>query len=85
MSTDSERLLENLDDANTKLFLLGADKTIRIWANQTRIEVARLSHNERVVNVFWTEGDTGIISLGDDGMISKWTRTVRSLQICFSF
>ncbi|KIK54493.1 hypothetical protein GYMLUDRAFT_206476 [Collybiopsis luxurians FD-317 M1] len=52
-----------------------ADKTIRIWNNQTRTEMARLSHNAKVTSVLWLEDDGGVVSLGEDGMISKWART----------
>jgi len=56
--------------------LKGSDRTIRIWNNQKRREIARLSHNAAVVSVAWMDGDAGIVSLADDGMVSKWTRTV---------
>lgn len=49
---------------------------MRIWNNSIRIEVARLAHNSPVVSVVWMEGDGGIVSLGLDGIVSKWTRTV---------
>ncbi|KAF8655859.1 hypothetical protein AX16_002942 [Volvariella volvacea WC 439] len=52
-----------------------ADKTIRIWNSQNRAEIARLSHNAQVVAVSWMENDTGVVSLGEDGIVSKWTRT----------
>lgn len=42
--------------------------------------MARLSHNARVASVLWLEDDSGIISLGEDGMISRWSRTVRLLS-----
>ncbi|KAF9068344.1 hypothetical protein BDP27DRAFT_1327490 [Rhodocollybia butyracea] len=51
-----------------------SDKTIRIFDNYARIEMARLSHNARVANVLWLDDDSGVLSLGEDGMISKWTR-----------
>lgn len=38
--------------------------------------MARLSHNAPVVTVEWMEGDLGVVSLGEDGIVSKWTRTV---------
>ncbi|KAJ3998659.1 hypothetical protein F5050DRAFT_1180509 [Lentinula boryana] len=59
----------------TLLALNCADKTIRIWNNNTRTEMARLSHNARVASVLWLDDDSGIISLGEDGMISRWNRT----------
>lgn len=64
---------------------LGADRTIRIWNNRNRAEIARLSHNAPVVAVAWMEGDTGVVSLGDDGIVSKWTRTVCVAWIHFVF
>lgn len=54
----------------------GADRTIRIWSNRDRAEIARLSHNSPIIAVDWMEGDIGVISLGQDGLISKWSRSV---------
>ena len=59
---------------------IGVDKTIRIWDNQARAEMARLSHNARVTNVLWLENDAGVVSLGEDGMVSKWARTVSTAR-----
>ncbi|KAG6873364.1 hypothetical protein C0995_016473 [Termitomyces sp. Mi166 len=53
----------------------GNDRTIRIWNSRTRLEIANLSHNSPVLSVVWMEGDTGVVSLGEDGTISKWTRS----------
>ncbi|KAF9466230.1 hypothetical protein BDZ94DRAFT_1251452 [Collybia nuda] len=52
-----------------------ADKTIRIWNNRDRVEIARLSHNSPITSLSWMYGDTGVVSLGEDGIISKWTRS----------
>ncbi|KAF5379907.1 hypothetical protein D9757_007225 [Collybiopsis confluens] len=52
-----------------------ADRTIRIWDNQARAEMARLSHNARIANVLWLDNDAGVVSLGEDGIVSKWART----------
>ncbi|KAG6907454.1 hypothetical protein DXG01_008838 [Tephrocybe rancida] len=51
------------------------DRTIRIWNSRNRIEIARLSHNSPVVAVAWMDGDSGVVSLAEDGMVSKWTRS----------
>ncbi|KAF8352224.1 WD40-repeat-containing domain protein [Amanita rubescens] len=51
-----------------------ADKTLRIWNNIKRAEIARLSHNSPIVNVTWLEGDIGVVTLGEDGIVGKWTR-----------
>jgi WD40 repeat protein len=53
-----------------------SDRSIRIWNNRDRAEIAKLMHNCPVVSVLWMEGDSGIISLGEDGLVSKWTRNV---------
>ncbi|EDR10889.1 uncharacterized protein LACBIDRAFT_293378 [Laccaria bicolor S238N-H82] len=53
----------------------GADRTIRIWNNRTRSEIARLSHNAPIMATMWMDGDAGVITLGNDGMVSKWTRS----------
>ncbi|KAF8229556.1 hypothetical protein L208DRAFT_1459814 [Tricholoma matsutake] len=51
-----------------------ADRSIRIWNNYDRAEIAKLMHNCPVVSVLWMDDDSGIISLGKDGLVSKWTR-----------
>ncbi|KAF8626320.1 hypothetical protein AX15_004984 [Amanita polypyramis BW_CC] len=51
-----------------------ADKTLRIWNNTRRAEIARLSHNSPIVGVTWLEGDIGVVTLGEDGIVGKWTR-----------
>ncbi|KAG6898222.1 hypothetical protein C0992_002236 [Termitomyces sp. T32_za158] len=51
------------------------DRTIRVWNSRTRLEIANLSHNSPVLAVAWMEGDAGVVSLGEDGIVSKWTRT----------
>ncbi|KAK2460668.1 hypothetical protein APHAL10511_007138 [Amanita phalloides] len=51
-----------------------ADRTLRIWNNIKRAEIARLSHNSPIVNVTWLEGDIGVVTLGEDGIVGKWTR-----------
>ena len=55
---------------------VGADRTLRIWNNVKRAEIARLSHNSPIVNVNWLEGDIGVVTLGEDGIVGKWTRMV---------
>lgn len=51
-----------------------ADKTLRIWNNAKRAEIARLAHNSPIVDVTWLEGDIGVVTLGEDGIVGKWTR-----------
>ncbi|KAG2360440.1 hypothetical protein BDR07DRAFT_1412417 [Suillus spraguei] len=50
------------------------DRTIRIWSVSNRVETARLAQNSPILSVAWMADDNGIITLGQDGMISKWTR-----------
>ncbi|KAG1835530.1 WD40-repeat-containing domain protein [Suillus variegatus] len=50
------------------------DRTIRIWSVSNRVETARLAQNSPISSVAWMADDNGIITLGQDGMISKWTR-----------
>ncbi|KAF8638838.1 hypothetical protein AX17_001896 [Amanita inopinata Kibby_2008] len=50
------------------------DKTLRIWNNVKRAEIARLSHHSPIVDVTWMEGDIGVVTLGQDGIVGKWTR-----------
>lgn len=63
----------------------GDDRTIRVWNNRTRLEIANLSHNSPVLAVAWMEGDAGVVSLGEDGVVSKWTRTVSFADEKMSF
>lgn len=58
----------------------GSDKSIRIWHNRTKMESARLTHNDEVVDVVWQEGGAGLILLSEgDNVVSKWTRGVRPI------
>ncbi|KAG6332308.1 hypothetical protein ID866_6780 [Astraeus odoratus] len=50
------------------------DRTIRIWNTLHRTEIARLAQNAPVLAVAWMTDDVGVVSLGQDGLISKWTR-----------
>ncbi|KAF5386987.1 hypothetical protein D9615_001964 [Tricholomella constricta] len=59
----------------THFALCCADRTIRIWSSRNRTEIARLSHNSLVVAVAWIDGDSGVVSLAEDGLVSKWTRS----------
>lgn len=59
----------------------GSDRTVRIWSNQNYAELARLTHNAPVVSVLWLTGDTGVITLSDDGVVSKWIKTVSIVGI----
>ncbi|TFK69660.1 hypothetical protein BDN72DRAFT_840149 [Pluteus cervinus] len=63
------------NSSGTHLALTCADRTIRIWNNRNRAEIARLFHNAPVVAVAWMDGDAGVVSLGDDGIVSKWTKS----------
>lgn len=56
--------------------MIGYDRTIRIWTNETHTELARLSHNSQIISVSWMDDDAGVVSLGEDGVVSKWTRIV---------
>ncbi|KAF9265850.1 hypothetical protein L218DRAFT_997230 [Marasmius fiardii PR-910] len=62
----------------TLIALICADRTIRIWSNDNRTEMARLGHNAPVVSLAWLEGDAGIILFGGDGVIGKWIRTAQN-------
>ena len=54
----------------------GYDKSVRIWNNKARVEVAKLAHNMPVIAAAWMDRDAGIITLGDNGLVSTWTRSV---------
>ncbi|TFK34858.1 hypothetical protein BDQ12DRAFT_688960 [Crucibulum laeve] len=63
-------------NADGSLFAITcADRSIRIWSNNTRSEIARLSHNSQVIGSCWMDGDAGIITLNQDGLVSRWTRS----------
>lgn len=55
-----------------------SDRTIRIWNTQHRVETARLAQTAPVQAVAWMTDDAGVVSLGQDGVISKWTRNNQS-------
>ncbi|KAJ7778646.1 WD40-repeat-containing domain protein [Mycena maculata] len=52
----------------------GWNRTLRIWNNDTRLEVACLSHNSQVIAIAWLDGDAGVMALSEDGVLGKWTR-----------
>jgi WD40 repeat protein len=58
------------------LLNVGHDRTIRIWSAPNRIETARLAQNSAIASVAWMADDNAIITLGQDGVVSKWTRNV---------
>lgn len=58
----------------TYLLIVGHDRTIRIWSVPSRIETARLAQNSAISSVAWMTDDNAVIALGQDGIISKWTR-----------
>lgn len=45
----------------------------------SHVEVAKLAHVSPVVSVAWMDGDSGVVTLGETGEVSKWTRVVCSL------
>ena len=59
-----------------RLAVICNDRTIRIWNMPSRVETARLGQNAPIMAVAWMSDDMGVVSLGRDGVISKWTRTV---------
>ena len=64
----------------------GYDKSVRIWNNKNHTETAKLAHNMPVVAVAWLDRDSGVVTLGDNGIVSTWTRSVRRsllLHRCF--
>ncbi|KAK1233249.1 hypothetical protein PQX77_000481 [Marasmius sp. AFHP31] len=64
-----------LSSDGSLIALICSDRTIRIWSNDTRGEVARLGHNAPVMSLAWLDNDAGIVLLGGDGIIGKWVRT----------
>lgn len=40
------------------------------------MEAAKLAHNMQVTAVAWQDRDAGVITLGDNGIVSTWTRSV---------
>lgn len=41
------------------------------------MEIARLGHTMPVLAAAWMEHDSGVVTLGDNGIVSNWTRSVR--------
>ncbi|KAJ7677277.1 hypothetical protein B0H17DRAFT_1079814 [Mycena rosella] len=50
------------------------DRSLRIWNARTRLEIAHLSHNAQVIGLAWVDGEAAVMSLGEDGVLAKWTR-----------
>lgn len=55
---------------------IGYDKSVRILSTKTRTELAKLAHNMQVTAVAWMDRDAGVVTLGDNGIVSTWTRSV---------
>lgn len=55
-----------------------SDRTIRIWNTEHKVETARLAQTAPVQAIAWMTDDAGVVSLGQDGVISKWTRNNQS-------
>ncbi|KAI0763660.1 hypothetical protein BC629DRAFT_1596860 [Irpex lacteus] len=51
------------------------DKSVRILSTKTRTELAKLAHNMQVTAVAWMDRDAGVVTLGDNGIVSTWTRS----------
>ncbi|KAG2020886.1 hypothetical protein CC2G_006174 [Coprinopsis cinerea AmutBmut pab1-1] len=73
---DGEPNAHNISfSADGNYFVLScSDRTVRVWSNRSRSEIARLSHNAPVVNTVWLADDAGVIALTDDGLVHKWAR-----------
>jgi len=54
------------------------DKSVRIWNYRTRLEVAKLAHTMPVTAVAWMDHDSGVVTLGDNGIVSTWTRNAQN-------
>lgn len=54
--------------------MVGSDVSVRIWTAHARVETARLPHAGPLVAAEWMAGDVGVLTLGVDGVVSKWTR-----------
>ncbi|THH31541.1 hypothetical protein EUX98_g2657 [Antrodiella citrinella] len=54
------------------------DKSVRIWNRRSRQEIAKLGHNMQVIAVAWMDHDSGVITLGDNGILSTWTRNAQN-------
>ena len=62
----------------------GFDKSVRIWSNKTRTEVAKLAHNMQITDVAWMDRDAGVVTLGENGIVSTWTRSVSRCSLVVS-
>ncbi|EKM56030.1 uncharacterized protein PHACADRAFT_257049 [Phanerochaete carnosa HHB-10118-sp] len=51
------------------------DKSVRIWSNKSRTEIAKLAHNMHITSVAWMDRDSGVVTLGENGIVSTWTRS----------
>ncbi|KAJ8589862.1 WD40 repeat-like protein [Rhizopogon salebrosus TDB-379] len=50
------------------------DRTIRIWSVLKRVETACLKQNSAISSVAWRVDGNAVITLGQDGVVSKWTQ-----------
>jgi WD40 repeat protein len=58
--------------------LVGDDCTVRVYASDGRAEVATLKHEWPVACMAWMDGNAGLMTIGTNGIVSKWT----SLTVC---
>ncbi|THG98048.1 hypothetical protein EW026_g4079 [Hermanssonia centrifuga] len=54
------------------------DKSVRIWNNKNHTEIAKLAHNMQVTAVSWMERDAGVVTMGENGIVSTWTRSAQN-------
>ena len=62
------------------LMTIGTDKIVRIVSAKARTELANLAHVMPVLTVVWMERDAGVITLGDNGIVSTWTRIASTFR-----
>ncbi|KAJ7184412.1 WD40-repeat-containing domain protein [Mycena filopes] len=48
------------------------DRTVRIWDNRKRVEIARLGNNSQIIGIAWVDDDAAVMALGEDGVLGKW-------------
>ncbi|KAH8100194.1 WD40-repeat-containing domain protein [Cristinia sonorae] len=80
LKSDGDAGIRNItfNSDGTQFAVVCYDKSVRIWNRRTRQEIAKLGHTMQVIDVVWMEHDSGVITLGDNGLLSAWTRNAQN-------
>ncbi|KAJ7611633.1 hypothetical protein FB45DRAFT_940536 [Roridomyces roridus] len=54
------------------------DRTLRIWNNTGRFEIARLENSSQVAAFAWLDGEDAVLTLLENGVLGKWLKRLSS-------